>query len=1043
MFLKQPVLPPFLKGQSVIFFGGDVNLGRRMNWNLYEKPFGNLPIMQEADIRIINLVSVAAAQGQQGIDKGEFSPYYYHARPEQINLLTEAQIDVALTANNHALDYYEAALLEQNDYLDRAGILHCGTGANLNEASRPLFIKVNKIIVALFNVDATTKQFAATDNKAGTFYLPPDKPELWKNFFVEKIAAAHQKADVVLVAPHWYPNTRTGLTEQARTIGNCHFNFTRGIETYNHRPIIYNTGNFLFDAGTSRGGGFSLVLSKQGVEQIFVQPLMIDECKISEYDAEQAMKIGAGFLDLCYKLNTNGVPLEGGLVELKFEPPLREEQKLEPVKLSSSRLDGKKIIPLSEPFEEWTVDEVPDDAKIEPQKFGAIKLVGCRVSPECVPLKKHGMLYVETYWTLDEPTDKNYAFKILGQPKVEGLIPNFGAGIDDRGHQPCDWMWPTNRWKSGVIYRERFGLRPPNKNDIVNIDLQLQISVLDGQKEIGKYISPPTVEIQIPDCPTWSSNVTMNTLDGNFDIETFKRELQANNGVVFCMLRNIKPKGSGIEYSAFRRAKMFRKYLGVEMTLITHEYQNDLLEQRANYEIEDFKVLNMYDAFQEINRDVEKTRKALIEPMHEGWKIDKAGNDLRILKQDDKLAMYCSFSLKDQKLSFINFFNDNHKKIRRDYYDMLGFLSLRQELDPENEQSKEEFYYRPDGTVAIHQVYKFVDKKNLLQLIELIDRKGVVTKTFTNRDDVLSYWLLQILNDKTKNYFLIGDRKPEWFKAYIDIKSAGLKNVYVIHQLHNVHVYSSDNIDPFKSATAKPYYEYLINRKIRSDAILSLTEHQTHDVTKRYYLSNVFTLPHPLPKVNVPKREVNPLLAVMVGRIDAEKCHTKAVDVFKIVLEKVPQAQLHFYGSGSLQKEVQAKIDSLGLSKSIIFKGFTNNIFEVFSSAAFSMLTSRNEGSPLVVQESLQCNCPVISFDCYYGPRDSIVNDINGYLVPVNDIKGMAEKIIKVFTEPGLREKLSANCAKSIEKFSPEVVASKWADFFCQLMRQDDNLKGA
>ena len=71
MFLNQTIPPPFTKGWSVIFFGGDVNLGRRTNYNLSEKPFGDLQIMSEADLRIINLECVVAAQGSQGIEKGE------------------------------------------------------------------------------------------------------------------------------------------------------------------------------------------------------------------------------------------------------------------------------------------------------------------------------------------------------------------------------------------------------------------------------------------------------------------------------------------------------------------------------------------------------------------------------------------------------------------------------------------------------------------------------------------------------------------------------------------------------------------------------------------------------------------------------------------------------------------------------------------------------------------------------------------------------------------------------------------------------------
>lgn len=900
MFLNQIVPPPFIQGRSVIFFGGDVNLGRRTNFNLHKKPFGDLQIMREADLRIINLECVVATQGRQGIDKGEGGPYYYHARPEQINLLTEAKIDVALTANNHAMDYYEAALLEQNNYLDRAGILHLGTGANIDEAARPLFIKLNKIIVALFNVDATMKPYAATADKPGTFYLPPDQPELWKNFFAEKIADARRFADVVIVAPHWGPNGVVEPTEPVKILGRllidcgadvvlgCHSHFLHGVETYNQRPIIYDAGNFLFDSNAGLGGGFSIVISKRGVEKVFFAPLVIDYCKISEANAQQSAEVCGKFFDACRKLNTNAKSFDGKFIELAFEPPARPEQKLEPVKLSSSRR-GEKILPVDEP-----------EAK-----------------------------------------------------------------------------------------------------------------------------SPVDIPINMP------------LFDEKATIRDFKREFATKNGVMFFMLRNIKPKASGLEQSSFRRVRLFRKYFDIEVNLITNLYQNDLFEQRDAYGL-DARVLNMYDYFQDINRDVEKLREIKFEPLPEDWRLEQLERDQRVYRPNGALAMYRVFSLKNNKLNHINFFDENRKKFRRDTYDELGFLSRRQELEFGTDRPTEVFYYRPDGTVAIREVYELIKEKNTLTLMEIINRQSTVTKTFTNLEDAMAYWILQVVSDNTKNFFLIGDRTPEWHKTYIAIKSANLNNVRVIHQLHNVHVRAP--FDPFNSVL-KSRYRYIRDAEIKADAIITLTKQQYLDIVKRYNNNNVVILPHSVTAVpKVTDVKLDPFRIIQVGRIVEEKGHAKSVEVMRRVLEKVPQATLHFYGKGSLQGSVQALIDSYNLGDSIKFEGFSNNMPAEFASSALSILPSTFEGSPLVVQESLQQGCPVVAFDCTYGPRDSIVNDFNGYLVPVDDVEAMADRIIKILTEPGLREKLSSNCARSIEKYSPEVVATQWAKLFCGFMR---DMKGA
>lgn len=984
---------------SKIFFGGDVNQIGRQN----QKPFEELPILSEADLRVVNLNCVLSAKGQQGIDKGEPAPFYFHARPEQINLLADAQIDVVLTANNHAMDYYATALLEQNDSLDRAGILHCGTGKNFDEAARPLFVKAGDIVVALFNVDATTELFAATKDTPGTFYLPPDKPELWKKFFKGKIADARKKADVVLVAPHWYPNLGAELKKKIRNLAKllidcgadailgCHCAFNHGVETYKKRPIIYNTGNFLFDSSSGIGGAFSLAMSKRGVEEILFLPLP------KTLREDHSKKIREQFLSSCRKLNTQAIEL-GELIKLKFEPPPRAEKILEPVELSTSR-DGEIIPPMIEPLPEWTPDKVPDDAAIEPQRFGAVKLIGCRVSS---PTKARQILYVETWWTLAEPTDKDLTIRLLGVSAVEDSIINFGAGME---HKACDGMWPTNRWKMGVIYHERFGLRPTNLNELVSDDLFLQVNVLDGEQELGEYLHPTK-------------------------IEEFKREFKANNGEIFFMLRSVKPNSSGIEHSAFRRAKLFRKYFGTEISFVTNEYQNNLLNDRDELGL-DVRVFNMYDYFQEINRDVEKVRKVLIGPMQDGWTIERLERDWRIYRPDGKLLMYCVFSLKDQRLNYVNFFNEEHKKIQRDTYDVLGFLSRRQILEPETSRATEVTYYRPDGTLAIRETYELIKDKNTLTSMELVNREGNVTKTFKTLEDALSYYLLRLLREP-KNYFLIGDRTPEWHKAYTAIKAAGLDNVRVLHQLHNIHVL--EPFDPFTSKL-KPRYRYIQDDRIKSDVIISLTRRQKADIVKRYKLGNVVIIPHSLAAIpKVTDVELNPLKIIQVGRIVKEKGHAKSIEVMKRVLKAVPQATLHFYGKGSMQSTLQKVINENNLGDHIKFEGFSDNMPAVFASAALSILPSTFEGSPLVVQESLRQDCPVVAFDCNYGPADVIEDSVNGYLVPVDDIEAMADRIIKILTEPGLRDKLSANCAKSIERFSPEVVARLWANLFCKLM---------
>src|SRR5699024_10218082 len=55
-----------------------------------------------------------------------------------------------------------------------------------------------------------------------------------------------------------------------------------------------------------------------------------------------------------------------------------------------------------------------------------------------------------------------------------------------------------------------------------------------------------------------------------------------------------------------------------------------------------------------------------------------------------------------------------------------------------------------------------------------------------------------------------------------------------------------------------------------------------------------------------------------------------------------------------------------------------------FHTSSFSLLTSRFEGQPLVVLESMSAGCIPICYEVDYGPADIIDHGVNGFLVPIS-----------------------------------------------------------
>ena len=65
--------------------------------------------------------------------------------------------------------------------------------------------------------------------------------------------------------------------------------------------------------------------------------------------------------------------------------------------------------------------------------------------------------------------------------------------------------------------------------------------------------------------------------------------------------------------------------------------------------------------------------------------------------------------------------------------------------------------------------------------------------------------------------------------------------------------------------------------------------------------------------------------------------------------------------------------------------------------------TSKNESSPLSVWEAMSMKKPIVSTDVGDVPK-YIKNDVNGYIVKVNNTNDLAKRIKKLIDKPKLRK---------------------------------------
>lgn len=235
------------------------------------------------------------------------------------------------------------------------------------------------------------------------------------------------------------------------------------------------------------------------------------------------------------------------------------------------------------------------------------------------------------------------------------------------------------------------------------------------------------------------------------------------------------------------------------------------------------------------------------------------------------------------------------------------------------------------------------------------------------------------------------------------------------------------------------------------DCMVTLTEHDL-PIWKRHCrrVERIFN------PVTTPPGQVSRLAEkrmIAVGRLEDQKNFKDLVSAWSIVAERCPDWRLEIFGEGKLEHALRSQIARLGLTGSVILRGVVKDIASEYSNSSALLMTSLHEGFPLALVEASSFGLPLISYDCPTGPSEIIVdagdgagnvpeatldqaagNTPNGYLVPVGDVRTLADRICRIASDDNLRLRLGAASKASSRRFTPETIISAWEHLFSSLL---------
>lgn len=151
---------------------------------------------------------------------------------------------------------------------------------------------------------------------------------------------------------------------------------------------------------------------------------------------------------------------------------------------------------------------------------------------------------------------------------------------------------------------------------------------------------------------------------------------------------------------------------------------------------------------------------------------------------------------------------------------------------------------------------------------------------------------------------------------------------------------------------------------------------------------------------------------LMVARILYDKGYTEFVEAARIVKQKYPNVIFEILGGADYTSPTGVPKDVIEHDKKegvVTFLGVTDDVPSYMSrqDTIVTIPSKYLEGLNRSLMEACSIGCPIITTDIP-GCRETVINGLNGYLVPVADSKKLAEAMIRMINHSSAERKAMA-----------------------------------
>ncbi|RPD94364.1 glycosyltransferase family 4 protein [Aureibaculum marinum] len=221
-----------------------------------------------------------------------------------------------------------------------------------------------------------------------------------------------------------------------------------------------------------------------------------------------------------------------------------------------------------------------------------------------------------------------------------------------------------------------------------------------------------------------------------------------------------------------------------------------------------------------------------------------------------------------------------------------------------------------------------------------------------------------------------------------------------------------------------------ILRKIlykKAAGVIVMTQKAKKFVSAEIGINNVSVIPNPVKKhpenVSTQKEKI----VIDVGRLTAVKGQLYFLEACAKINR--PDWKFVILGDGEYRSKLEEKIKELNIENNVVLAGAVKNVHEWLAKSMIFTSTSLSEAWGNAICEAMATGLPVVSFNCEVSPDEIIDDGEDGFLVPLQDVDELSNKIEMLMDDEELRTKIGRKAKLKMERYNIESISNQVLEF--------------